>query len=56
MQDSIANRTQQEMTKAVCIERATHQPRIHRANTSMTKATYTNPCHVATYVKSVTVI
>jgi hypothetical protein len=41
-------------TNSVCIERATRQPMMRRANTSITKATYTNPAQVATYVKSAT--
>jgi hypothetical protein len=41
-------------TKSVRIELLTRQPTIRRANTSMTKATYSQPCQVDTYVKSMT--
>gem|GEM_PF-7132577 len=35
-------------TKSVRIELLTRQPTIRRANTSMTKATYSQPCQVET--------
>ena len=41
-------------TKSVLAERDTRQPTMRSANVSMTKATYTKPCHVDTYVKSLT--
>ena len=34
------------------MELLTRQPTIRRANTSITKATYNQPCQVDTYVKS----
>ncbi|OJA60230.1 hypothetical protein BGV68_05320 [Burkholderia ubonensis] len=39
-------------TKSVVIDELTRQPTMRRANTSTTKATYSQPCHVETYVKS----
>ena len=35
-------------TKSVCIELLTRQPTIRRANTSITKATYSQHCQVDT--------
>jgi hypothetical protein len=35
-------------TKSVCIELLTRQPTMRRANTSITKATYSQPCQVET--------
>src|SRR3954465_12856832 len=41
-------------TRSLRIERDTRQPTMARENTSMTKATYTKPAQLATYVKSAT--
>ena len=41
-------------TRSVRIDRATRQPMIRRAKTSITNAVYTRPDQVATYVKSAT--
>lgn len=41
-------------TKSVRIELLTRQPTMRRANTSMTKATYSQPCQLETHVKSET--
>ena len=42
------------VTKGVCFEVDTRQPRIRRENTSTMNATYTNPVNVHTYEKSAT--
>ena len=41
-------------TESVCMELLTRQPKMHRAYTSITTATYSQPCQVETYVKSET--
>ena len=46
--DVIVNCSKASSTKSVCIELLTRQPTIRRANTSITNATYIQPCQVDT--------
>ena len=46
------NGSRASRTKSVCIELLSRQPTIRRVKTSMTKATYSQPCQVDRYVNS----
>jgi hypothetical protein len=51
----LGRRNVAERARSLRSEIDARQPTIRRENMSMTNATYTNPRHVATYVRSATV-